>query len=423
MKTLIPFKEALQTVFSNIGANEPEEISVFDSLGRVASKDVASRSSFPALSTAAVDGFAIKISRGGGENSPLEVVDTTYTGDKASEVQGGAVKVSTGAFIPSWANAVIMKEFVDEKNGKIFFNKKVNGVNEWENVNRAGSIFSPGEVIVKKGTLIDSGIVGLLCSVNKTKLEVFKKPSVAVIATGNEIAEPGSENPLKVPNSSAHIVVSSALECGAEVTYLGIVEDDKEQLKSELKDAVEHFDLVVTTGGVSVGDVDLLPKIMKDIGVKPLFWKVLQKPGKPVLFGKTLRGAYLGIPGYPTSAATVAEVYLKGILRKMQGIDPFFTVDAEVAADYSRNPRKRTELARCRLFFEKGELKLKILPNQTSANPKSFANANGLAILEPEKEKISAGETLQAIPKWNLKRATVFDIAEPGSGGKKEDRF
>ncbi|MBR9681275.1 MAG: molybdopterin molybdotransferase MoeA [Candidatus Altiarchaeota archaeon] len=416
MRTLIPLSTAWKLVFSNVRESESETISIFDSLGRVSSKDILSEHSFPIYSTAAVDGFAIKVS----EKKSFEIIDTTYTGDKMSTETGGAIKVSTGAFIPPWANSVIMKEFVKEKKGKIYFNKTVK---ENENVNAAGSIFTKGEVVVKKGTPIDSGVIGIVCSVNKTEIDVFKKPSVAIIATGNEIVEPGSKDPMGIPNSSSHIVVNSALECGAEVTYLGIVGDDREKLKSELKNAFDHFDIVITTGGVSVGEVDLLPKIMKDVGVKVLFWKVLQKPGKPVLFGRTKRGIYLGIPGYPTAAATVAETYLKGCLRKMQGIDPLFVTDAKAAGDYSRTPRKRTELARCRLFFERGELKFEILKNQASSNPKNFSKANGLVVLEPKKERVVAGEFLKVLPKWGLKRATLFDVPDTNFKGKIEDLF
>ena len=415
MKKLITLNDALKTVFSNVPKLDSEVISVFDSLGHVLSNDVVSKSEFPILSTAAVDGFAIKLT----EKKEFEITDTTYTGDEKSTITNGTVRVSTGAFVPDWADVVIMKEDVVEKKGKITFKKDLR---KGLNINGQGSIFSKNEIVAKHGAVIDSGIMGLICSVNQGRVSVFKRPQVAVIATGGEISEPGDENLAGIPNSSAHMIISSAIDCGAAVTYLGIVKDEKEDLKSELKDAIQNFDIVLTTGGVSVGDVDLLPKIMKDVGVNVLFWKVLQKPGKPVLFGKTKRGIYLGIPGYPTSAATVAEVYLKGLLRKMQNIDPIFKVTATVSKAYSRTPRQRTELARCRLFFDGGNLFADILQDQMSANPKSFANANGFAILEPVLSELKAGEKITVIPKWGLKKATIFDIRNQALK-KNEDLF
>lgn len=193
MKKLITLQDALKTVFSNVPKLDSEEISVFDSLGRVLSKDVVSKSEFPILSTAAVDGFAIKLS----DKKEFEITDTTYTGDEKSTAVDGAVRVSTGAFVPDWTDVVIMKEDVVEKKGKIKFKKNLQ---KGLNINKQGSIFSTNEVIAKRGDVIDSGIMGLICSVNQDRISVFKRPQVAIIATGGEISEPGSENDLGIPD-------------------------------------------------------------------------------------------------------------------------------------------------------------------------------------------------------------------------------
>ncbi len=177
----------------------------------------------------------------------------------------------------------------------------------------------------------------------------------------------------------------------------------------------------MSTGGVSVGEVDHVLEAVEDEGFEVLFWKVKQKPGKPLLFAKRGNQLFLGLPGYPSSAATNAEIYLKAVLRKMQGIDPIYTTTAVSSGDYSRRPRERHEFARAWLFFD-GALKFRILGNQLSANPRNFAYSNGLVILPPEVERLSSGEKFEVIPKWGLRKAVVYEPVQVNER-KAEDRF
>jgi len=417
VKTNVTLPEAMKLVFTHTPVMEPETVPIGVSVGRVLFENLSAYDDFPVMSTAAVDGFAIK-SEDVRPGEKVNIVDTTHTGEEPSVKTGGAVRISTGAFIPAWADCVVMKEYVKEENGKMVVNGEIK---KGRNVNWKGQVFRKGDVVLHKGQVIDAGVLGMLCSLNLREVAVFRRPKVGIFATGGELSEPG-EVGARVPNSSAHTMVAVARACGAEVAYLGIIRDDRRELARTLEEALGRFDLVASSGGVSVGEVDFMPQVAEDAGVEVLFWQVRQKPGKPVLFGVKGRAVYLGIPGYPTSAATMSEIYLKGLLRQMQGLDPFFAVEAVSASEYSRQPRERTELARCRLFFEKGILKFRMLEDQQSSNPLSFAGANSLVVLEPERKRVNVGERLKVVPKWNLQREIQLDVS--GADLKKaEDLF
>jgi len=398
MLEYIPFEKAFEMVKKETKELKPEKVPLLSSLGRVLAVDVTSKVDFPPHPTSAVDGFALPKAGKSGER--FRIVGKSLTGEPPKKFRRGAIEVSTGAFIPEWALCVIMKEYVERRGNEIVLGKDCR---EGENVNTRASIFRRGEMLARKGTYIDAGILALLSSTNFSWVYVYPRPRVFVFATGSEISDPGEEG--EIFNASAMAAIGAARECGAEVIYGGIVEDSPERISKVVRET--RADVIVSTGGVSVGEVDFVMEALQEAGFEIIFWKVKQKPGKPLLFAKKGDRIFLGLPGYPASAATNAEIYLKAILRKMQGVEPFYVTRAVSMSDYTRRPRERTEFARAVLTFDR-ELMFEIIENQLSANPKNFAYANSLVILPPEKERVKRGEVLRVIPKWGLRRAVVF---------------
>lgn len=319
-KSLISFDEAQKTA---LDAVEPitrvEKVDMQDALSRVITSEIKAEIAVPPFDRAAMDGYAVKASDtfGAGQFNPkvLRMVGTVHAGDVTDIeiLQGQCMEIATGAKVPGGADAVVMIEDTEREgeNVKIF-----KPVYPEANLSKKGSDIFKGEVVLQEGEVLNPSKIGVLSSLGLDAVEVYEKPKVAIIPTGNEVAEIGEElKEGQVYNSNSYALACIAAENGAIPIRTGIVEDSFDGIKSVLEKVLSN-DFVVLSGGSSVGERDLLVDVVESLG-KVLFHGVQVKPGKPLLLGQIDGKLVLGTPGYPTACLIDGYVFMAPVIRKL----------------------------------------------------------------------------------------------------------
>ncbi|MBL7118887.1 molybdopterin biosynthesis protein [Candidatus Bathyarchaeota archaeon] len=292
--------------------------------GRVLAQDIEAQVDVPPFDRATMDGFAVHAEDTfeAEEDKPriLKTVGKVSAGEKPSKdiKKGEAVEISTGAPIPKGANAVVMVEYTQQEGDHL---KVYKPVAPGENIMAAGSDIMAGELILRKGTVLTPRETGVLAALGTTKVECFKVPKVAILSTGDEIVEPGSRLEYgKVYDINARSISDAVVECGGEPVFLGIVEDDPDALRLSVDEGLRKGELLVTSGGTSAGAGDLLHQIINNLGAPGIIVHgVSVKPGKPTILAVIDGKPLFGLPGYPTSALTIFEIFVSPILREMAG--------------------------------------------------------------------------------------------------------
>jgi len=297
-----------------------EEISLLEAYNRVLKEDVASTMDIPPFSRSTVDGYAVKAEDtfGAEENQPakLKVCGVVNVGEppKISLGKGEAAEIVTGAPIPEGADAAVMVEDTDRENAELSVYR---AVTKNENVMKKGTDIKKGETVLKAGQVLGASEIGVLAAVGMTKVKVFKAPVVAVLSTGAEVTEPGKKLPPgKIYDINAYSLSTAVRESGGTPVYLGVVPDDKAALRKALEQALVSADLVITSGGVSVGPKDLTPQIVDSLG-KPglIVCGIAVKPGKPTTVALVGRKAVFALPGHPTSALLMFHLLVRPVIR------------------------------------------------------------------------------------------------------------
>jgi molybdenum cofactor synthesis domain-containing protein len=301
-----------------------EVVSLSQAYGRVLVRDVASQFDIPPFNRSTVDGYAVRAEDtfGAEEEHPikLRLVGQVSVG-KAPRLKirkGALAEIVTGAPIPDGANAVIMIEYT-ERMGKSVTVRQA--VTIGENVMKAGSDIRKGEVVLGRDTVLSTYEIGALAAIGCAQVEVYKRPRVAVFSTGAEVVEPGK--PLtsgKIFDINAHALSASVLECGGEPLNMGIVQDEPEKVKAALQKALKTADLLITSGGVSVGPTDIIPKVLDTLG-KPgvIVYGVAVRPGKPTTIAVVNGKPMFSLPGHPTSSLFIFHLFVRQILLRMAG--------------------------------------------------------------------------------------------------------
>ena len=321
--SLISFEEAREIINKNIKSIErTEEVEISDSLGRILYDDIKSKVDVPPFDRAAMDGYAVRAEDtfGAGQFNPkiLECIDVVHAGEVSNKkiTKNQCIQIATGAPLPSGADAVVMVEDTERDNNNIQIFKPVY---PRRNVSGKSEDIKNKELILKKGMVLNPSKIGVLAAIGIDKVKVFEKPNVAVIPTGNEIAKIGT--PLKkgqVYDINSYTLASIVRENGCIPIVHNIAVDTYEEIKKIIKESLK-YDVIVLSGGSSVGERDVLVDVVKDMG-EVLFHGVQIKPGKPVLCGKIDNKLIFGIPGYPTSCMTNAYLFLMPTLRKIAKI-------------------------------------------------------------------------------------------------------
>ena len=312
------FDKAYEIVIASATALPNERVGLADALGRILAEDIASDMDMPPFNKSAMDGFACRRRDLGNK---LEVVETIAAGYTPKESIGPnqCASIMTGAVVPEGADCVIMKEYVEAvaENTVRFVAEKTA-----DNICRKGEDVRAGDVVLHKGTRIGPQHIAVLASVGRAEPLVAKRPRVGVIATGNELVEPADKpGPSQIRNSNSFQLAAQVEKAGAVVTNYGIAKDTSGNIDGMLKRALDENDVVLVSGGVSVGDFDLVPGILKQNNVKLLFEKIAVKPGRPTVFGISEKGYCFGLPGNPVSTFVLFELLVKPFLFKLMGCD------------------------------------------------------------------------------------------------------
>jgi len=375
-----------------LGAGE-ESIAVCS--GRVLAADLVAPRALPAWPASAVDGYALRAADG---VAALRVVGESAAGRPLSSSleRGTAARILTGGVVPEGADTVVMVEDT-ELDGELV--RIPAGIAPGANFHRPGSDIREGEVALRRGRALGPAELGLAAALGFARLKVHARPRVALLSTGDELVEVGAEpGPGQIVDSNRHALMGALAEAGAEVWSLGIAPDRPEPLRQMVVDALRTADVLVTSGGVSVGTHDLVKPLLETLGEVHI-GRVKLRPGKPFTFA-TLPGSRLafGLPGFPVSSLVTFEVFVRPALRKLQGYEELERPTLPVRLGYdARAAGDRTEYQRVTLRREGGELVATSTGSQSSSRLLSLAGAHALVRIPPGGEGIAAGTRVEAV--------------------------
>ena len=319
--------DIIQKLFDDNLKPQSEEIDVTEAYGRILFEDVYSRMDFPPFDKALKDGFAVLSSDsfGASEESPntLEVIDFLEAGsttDKKVE-KGKCIEISTGAAMPEGAEAVVMVEYAEK------FDDKVNlltTATPSQDVAKKGSDIEEGNLILKKGDFLNPGKIGVLLSQGFETIEVYKKPTVGILSSGNEITLQGEELEYgKIYDVNGGMIKSDAISCGADAKFLGVMRDDYEKVKQKITESLKEVDILFCSGGTSAGLGDVLKHVLDELGEVHIHGISVQ-PGKPTIVGVIDEKIVIGLPGNPVSALMIFNAFVAEPLSRLAGIDDDF---------------------------------------------------------------------------------------------------
>lgn len=319
--------EIIQNLFDKYYTLQSEEIAVEDAYGRVLSGDVYSRMDFPPFDKALKDGFAIlsQDSFGASEESPktLEVIDFLEAGSTTDKIveEGKCVEISTGAAMPEGADAVVMVEYCEKMDSAVNI---LTTVTPTQDVAKKGSDTEESKLILKKGDVLTPGKIGVLLSQGFETIEVYKKPTVGVISTGNEITLQGNELPYgKIYDVNGNMIKNDVISCGADAKFLGTVKDNYDQLKAKIQESLDDVDILIGSGGTSAGLGDVMKHVLDELG-QVYIHGISVQPGKPTIVGIVDGKIVIGLPGNPVSALMIFNAFVAPPLTKLVGIDKNF---------------------------------------------------------------------------------------------------
>jgi len=385
---MIPIEEA-EKILNNITCRpETEEVPLMDSLGRVLAQDIVSGMSMPPFNKSAMDGYALSSSD---SSKKFKIVEVIAAGSVPSRKinKGECAKIMTGAMVPQGADQVIKIEVTEEKDGYMIVTDEDKNVN----ICYLGEDVKPGDMVLKSGCVIRPPEVGIIASMGLDRLKVYKKTIVGIITTGSEIKEPGQKlESGQIYNSNAYSISAQVLQTGAQVKYAGIVGDDIESIGREIENLLSETQMVLISGGVSMGDYDYVPQILKSLGVQLHFDKVAIQPGKPTVFGTRADLLIFGMPGNPVSTFTIFEVFVKPVLYKTMGFT--YTppvVKGIMSKDFKRKRTVRTAYVpvRCNRVGE-----VEPVEYHGSAHLSALSEANGLLKVPRGVREVLKGSTV-----------------------------
>jgi molybdopterin molybdotransferase len=367
----------------------PQGIDVSEAVGRVLAEEVTAAADVPPFANSAMDGFAVHPGPAGRE---LRVVDESRAGRPATQPlrDGAAIRISTGAPMPDGATSVIPVEHVRLAGEAVILEREVV---EGANVRRAGEDLRAGEVVLRPGTTLGPGELGAAVAAGRAVVSCFRRPRVAVVVTGDELVAPGEPlGPGQIHNSNATVLEALAAAAGGQVVGSRHVGDDPETTVAALGEALDRADVVVVSGGVSVGPHDHVKPALDALGVQERFWRVALKPGKPVWFGVKGETLVFGLPGNPVSAAVCFALFARPALRALTGRDPFAPARrARLAHDVKRSPDREQAVRVTLGQAADGVLEARPTGAQGSHMTSSLVGADGLALIPPGDGLLAAG--------------------------------
>lgn len=402
----IPIGEAVQKIMQYQLSGETEYINIEESFGRFLSKDLVATCDVPHFDRAPYDGFAVRAidTQDASQANPVEfeVIDHIGAGmvSDMTVTENQAVRIMTGAIMPEGTDAVVMFEVAKtyEKDGKPFMSIK-RSFKKGDNVSFRGEDAKEGEVLVKKGTLINPGIQAMLATFGYKDVPAAKKPIVGLFATGTELLDVGDPLvPGKIRNSNSHMIAAQIERVGGIVRYFGKLPDEFDTCFEAVKNAVNKVDLLITTGGVSVGDFDYLPEIYEKLGAEVLFNKVAMRPGSVTTVASHNGKLLFGLSGNPSACYVGFELFARPILRRMLFSEkPHLRKEQAILEVDFLKANPFTRFVRSSIFIENGRLKVTPSGLDKSNIIMSLAGANSLTILPGGTRGFAAGTEVDVL--------------------------
>ena len=388
---MISVEEAFELLENNV---IPTQISILckttNALGLVLAEDVSSPINMPPFRQSAMDGYALNIHNG----SSYTIIDEVKAGDGHQPIlkEGDAVRIFTGSAVPNTANTVVIQEKVTADKNQLQLN---NPVKLKENIRSKGEQIKEGDIALKKGTKLTPAAIGFLLTLGIIKVPVFKKPKIGLVITGNELIKAGQ--PLgygKIYESNSGMLYTGLLGLGYTDVTQYKVKDDYNSTVMILDKVISENDMILITGGISVGDYDFVGKALLELGTEQVFYRVKQKPGKPLFFGKIKNKPIFALPGNPASALSNFYVYVHPALEKLSG-NLNFSINKGKAFLSDEYLKKGDRTQFLKAYHKNGEVS--ILEGQSSAMLHTFAIANAIVYIPGEVSKYSKGDLITVL--------------------------
>ena len=377
---MISVEDAIKLVGENTPRMSTIKVGLSDALGCVVSEDILSPVNFPPFAQSAMDGYTVN----GLDIHEFELVGEIKAGDDGSMIslkRGQAVRIFTGAMVPDSADAVIKQEDIvrDTDTIRINIDRKIK---ELENIRPEGEQIQKGEIVISKGTKVNNGVISYCAMLGIEGLIVYRKPSICIVTTGSELVAPGNElKPGQIYDSNSLMLSSSLQEIGFESEIFS-TSDNLDKTKSVLSNAIANYDLVLITGGISVGDYDFVQEALNENGVSKVFYTVKQKPGKPLYMGVKGNTVVFGLPGNPASVHSCYHVYVLIAIRYMLGLSGKENRETRLLKGRISKTVGRTQFMKA---VQTGD-SVEVLKRQSSAMLGDLVEANCLLVFPEEKE-------------------------------------
>ncbi|MCG7503776.1 molybdopterin molybdotransferase MoeA [Mesorhizobium retamae] len=397
--SLVPVEEALRRLLADTEPLSAETVALADAFDRVLAAPLAALRTQPPFDASAMDGYAVKAADVAATPTKLKVIGNAPAGRafQGTLGTGESVRIFTGAPLPAGADTIVIQENArDLGNGAI---EVLEPSLEGRHVRRKGLDFNAGDVLLEKGRVLDAAALSLAAAANHPAVAVVRRPLVAIIATGDELLPPGSTpGPDQIISSNAYGVAAAAQAVGARALDLGIAPDQKDAIASAVRQAVEAgANVIVTLGGASVGDHDLVHDVLTGEGMTLDFWKLAMRPGKPLMFGRMGAIRCIGLPGNPVASLVCSQLFLKPLLARL-GDRPFSQDlrEATLMTNIGANDR-RQDYIRARIELDNHKLTATPFGTQDSSMLRTLSDANGLIVRPPHAPEAKAGSTCQVL--------------------------
>jgi molybdopterin molybdotransferase len=393
---MLSVEEALEAILSRITVLGTERVEVVASLGRILAEPIVSRREIPPWANSSMDGYAVR-AEDSGRGATLSVVGRVEAGALPSRAigRGETMRIFTGAPLPPGADAVVPQEDVEATNGRV---RLTGAVDPAAYVRPAGEDVRVGDRVLEAGVTLRAAEVGLLATLGHAQVTVYRRPRVAILSTGNELADLGTEpGPGQIPNTNTYSLMAQVLETGGQPISLGVAPDRLEAIEERIRRA-RDADVILSSAGVSVGELDLVREAFTRAGAELHLWKVSMRPGKPITFGSLAGRAVFGLPGNPVSAMVTFELFVRPALFKMSGRTRLTRprLRARALAPIA-NPGSRRGYLRVQLESgADGVLGARLTGEQGSAILRSMVAADGLAVVAPD-TTVAPGESVEVM--------------------------
>lgn len=383
MRTNISLEEALDILLNENSQTEAIHVPLLDSLGSVLAEDIISDINMPPFNKSPLDGYAVCSDdiKSASKERPitLKVIDFVPAGHVSSKKikSGEAMRIMTGAKIPEGADVIIRFEDTEftEKDVKIY-----TPLNPNSNISKLGEDMKVGDIVIKKGAVIDSAEIGILASLGKSFVKVYRKPRVAILSTGDELVDIHDVlTDGKIRNSNSYTIAAQIKKIGAKPLMLGICDDGIEDIKEKLKTALSWADMIITTGGVSVGDCDLIKEAFQQLGAEMLFWRVRMKPGTPIAVAKYDNKLIFGLSGNPAAAYITFEQFVRPIVLKKMGKEKYKLMEVQsiLESKFSK-VSSQNRFVRANTYYKDGRYYTKFPDKHSSGVLSSLSGTNSL---------------------------------------------